>query len=80
MFVLLVITCTFSITSAEWERSFHAMDRLRTWLRENMKRERLDLGAITNIHWQEEVGYKHASKTFFQLQPRNISVTNLLFD
>ena len=45
-----------------------------------MKRERLDLGAITDIHWQEEVGYKHASKTFFQLQPRNISVTNLLFD
>lgn len=45
-----------------------------------MKMERLDSVAMMDIHWQEEVGYKHAPKLFFQLQPRNISLTNLLFD
>ena len=32
LFVLLKIACTFPITSAECERSFSAMRRLRTWL------------------------------------------------
>ena len=36
LFVLLKIACTFPITSAECERSFSAMRRLRTWLRASM--------------------------------------------
>ena len=37
LFVLLKIACAFPITSAECERSFSAMCRLRTWLREVWK-------------------------------------------
>ena len=79
LFVLLKIACTFPITSAECERSFSAMRRLRTWLRASMKMERLGSVAIMNIHRQEEVDYKHFSELFFQLHPRKISLTNLLF-
>ena len=80
LFVLLKITCTFPITSAECERSFSAMGRLRTWVRESMKMERLGSVAIINIHQQEEVDYKHVSELFFQFHPRKINLTNLLFD
>ena len=61
LFVLLKIACTFPITSAECERSFSAMRRLRTWLRASMKMERLDSVVIMNVHRQEEVDYKHVS-------------------
>ena len=80
LFVLFKIACTFPITSAECERSFFAMRRLRTWLRANMKMERLGSVAIMNIHRQEKVDYKHVSELFFQLHPRKINLTNLLFD
>ena len=68
------------ITSAECERSFSSMRRLRTWLIPSMKMERLGSVAITDIHQQEEVDYKHVSELFFQLLPRKINLTNLLFD
>ena len=80
LFVLLKVACAFPITSAECERSFSAMRRLRTWLRAIMKMEKLGSVAIINIHQQGQVDYKHASKLFFQLHPRKIGLTNLLFD
>ena len=61
LFVLLKVACAFPITSAECERSFSAMRRLRTWLRASMKMERLDSVVIMNVHRQEEVDYKHVS-------------------
>ena len=45
-----------------------------------MKMERLGSVAIMNIHRQEKVDYKHVSELFFQLHPRKINLTNLLFD
>ena len=75
LFVLLKIACTFPITSAECERSFSAMHRLRTWLGAGMKTERLGSVAIMNIHRQEEVDYNHVSALFFQLHPRKIYLT-----
>ena len=80
LFVPLKIACTFPITFAECERSFSAVRRLRTWLRASMKMERLGSVAIMNIHRQEGVDYKHVSKLFFQLHPRKMNLTNLLFD
>ena len=56
------------------------MRRLRTWLIPSMKMERLGSVAITDIHQQEEVDYKYVSELFFQLLPRKINLTNLLFD
>ena len=79
LFVLLKKPCTFSITSAECQRSFSTMRRLRTWLGASMKMERLGSVAIMNIHRQEKVDYKHVSELFFQLHPRKVNWTNLLF-
>ena len=76
---LLKIACTFPTTSEEFERSFFAMRRLRTWLRASMKMERFGSVAIMSIHRQEKVNYKHVSELFFQLHPK-INLTNLLFD
>ena len=45
-----------------------------------MKMERLGSVTIINIHRQEKVDYKYVSKLFFQLHPRKIKLTNLLFD
>ena len=80
LFVLLKIACTFPITSAECERSFSAIRRLRTWLRASIKMERLGSVAIIKIHRQEKVDYKYVSELFFQLHPSKINLTNLLFD
>ena len=80
LFVLLKVACAFPITSAECERSFTAMRRLRTWLRGSMKMERLGSVAIMSIHRQEKVDYKHVSKLSLQLHPTKINWTNLLFD
>ena len=33
-----------------------------------------------NIHRQEKVDYKHVSELFFQLHPRKINLSNLLFE
>ena len=41
IFILIKIGCTLPVTSAECERSFSAMRRLRTWLKSSMNSERL---------------------------------------
>ena len=80
LFVLLKTASTFPITSAEYERSFSAISRLRTCLRASMKTERLGSVAIMKICRQEEVDYKQVSELFFHLHPIKINLTNLLFD
>ena len=45
-----------------------------------MKMERSGSVAIMVKHRQEEVDYKQTSKLFFQRHPRNINLTNLLFE
>ena len=45
-----------------------------------MKMERSGSVALMVKHRQEEVDYKQASKLFFQRNPRNINLTNLLFE
>ena len=79
VFTLIKIGCTLPVTSAECERSFSAMRRLRTWLRSTMKSERLSALAIMNIHYSVEVSYKEASQLFFTLYPRKIYESNLIF-
>ena len=69
VFTLIKIGCTLSVTSAECERSFSAMRRLRTWLRSTMKSDRLSSLAIMNIHRNVEVDYKEAAKLFFTVRP-----------
>ena len=79
IFTLIKIGCTLPVISAECERSFSAMRRLRTWLRSTMKSDRLSSLAIMNIHKNVEVDYKEAVKLFFTLSPRKIQESSLIF-
>ena len=72
IFTLIKIGCTLPITSAECQRSFSAMGRLRTWLRYTMKSDRLISLAIMNIHRDVKADYKEAATLFFTLYPRKI--------
>ena len=80
LLVMLKIACTVPITSAECECSFYAMCRLRTWLRSSMKMVRLGSLAIMDIYRREKVDYNHVFILFFQVHPRKINLTDLLFD
>ena len=52
---LLVIACTLPITSAEAERSFSLMRRLKTALRSTMAEEHLSDLAVIAIHYGEKL-------------------------
>ena len=79
IFTLIKIGCTLPVTSAECERSFSAMRKLRTWLRSTMKSDRLSSLAIMNIHRHVKVDYKEAAKLFFTLYFRKIQESSLIF-
>ena len=79
VFTLTKIRCTLLVTSAEWERSFSTMRRLRTWLRSTMKSDRLSSLAIMNIHENVEVDCKEAAQLLFTLYPRKIQESSLIF-
>ncbi|XP_047137497.1 52 kDa repressor of the inhibitor of the protein kinase-like [Hydra vulgaris] len=51
LFELLKIGCTLPVTSAECERSFSAMRKLRTWLRASMTADRHGSLAIMNTYY-----------------------------
>ena len=79
IFTLIKIGCTLPVTSAECERSFSAMRRLRTWLRSSMNYERLSALAIMHNNRTVEVDYEEASRLFFAVHPRKIYDHNLTF-
>ena len=79
VFTLIKIGGTLSVTSAECERSFSTMRRLRTWLRSTMKSDRLSSLAIMNIRRNVEVDYKEVAKLGFTLYPRKIEESSLIF-
>lgn len=81
LFVLLKIAATLPVTSAECERTFSVMRRLRTWMRSSMSTEqRLSSLAIMNIHRDHFVDYGIVAQKFFELHPRKIDLRNLIFD
>ena len=79
IFELLKIACTLPVTSCECERSFSAMRRYRTWLRSNMKTERLTALTIMNVHREVEVDYEKIVQLFLRLRPRKLDELNLLY-
>ena len=79
VFTLIKIGCTLPITSAECERSFSTMRRLRTWLKSTMKSDRLSSLAIMNIHRNKKVDYKEEAKLFFTWYPMKIQEPSLIF-
>ena len=66
LFVLLKIACTFPITSAECERSFSAMRRLRTWLRASMVQLQL-WTYIDKLNYYLKLKYKMVPYEIYQI-------------
>ena len=52
---LLVIACTLPISSAEAERSFYLLRRIKTYLRSTMSKERLSDLSVIAMHYGEQV-------------------------
>ena len=72
---LLVIACTLPITSAEAERSFSLMRRLKTALRSTMAEEHLSDLAVIAIHYGEKVTTDDICRTFESLSPVTVEVS-----
>ena len=80
LFELLKLVATFPITSCECERSFSTLRRLKTWLRSSMETDRLAALALMNTHYGHPVCYNRVADLFFQLYPRRLFKSNLIFD
>ena len=80
VFALLKLVATLPITSCECERSFSTLRRLKTWTRSTMETDRLGALALMNVHYNHKVSYTRASDLFFQLYPRKMQKTNLVFN
>ena len=80
VFTFIKIGCSLPVTSAECERCFSIMIRLRTWLKSTIKSNRLSSLTIMNIHKNVELDYKEATRHFFTLCPSKIQESSLIFD
>ena len=80
IFTLIKIGCTLPVTSAECEKIFSTVRRVRTWLISTIKSDLLKSLAIMNIYRNVKVDYKEAAKLFFTLYPTKIQESSLIFD
>ena len=69
---LIRILCTLPITSAECERSFSTLRRLKTYLRSTMSSERESGLALMNINYHRDINIEEVINTFAQRQPRRL--------
>lgn len=69
---LLVIACTLPITSAEAERSFSLMRRIKNYTRSTMTEGHLSDLAVMAIHYGERVPIDQICHSFCQAHPRRL--------
>ncbi len=74
---LLIIACTLPISSAEAERSFSLVRRLKTYLRSTMAEERLSDLSIIAMHYGERIPIDEVCHTFVQAHPRKLFQVSL---
>ena len=67
---LLVVGCTLLISSAEAERSFSLMRRIKIYARSVMTEERFFDLALISMHYKERVPVDEICKAFVQAHPR----------
>lgn len=79
LFTLLKIGCTLPITTSTCERSFSALRRLRTWLRQSINNNRLTSLALMHINYGHQIDYDKAVDLFCQLHPRKFDSSNLVY-
>ena len=77
--ILLILGCTLPITSAEAERSFSLLGRLKTHLRSRMTEARLSSLALMSMHYDICVDLKRqdVAKEFIKDHPRRLYQPNL---
>ena len=74
---LLVVGCTLLISSAEAERSFSLMRRIKTYARSAMTEERFSDLALISMHLKERVPADEIYEAFVQAHPRKLFQASL---
>ena len=69
---LLVTGCTLPISSAEAERSFSLMRRIKTYSRSVMTEERFSDLAMISMHYKKRVPVDEICKAYVQANPRKL--------
>ena len=69
---LLVIGCTLPVTSAEAERSFSLLRRIKTYLRSTMTEERMSDLAVIAMNYNIRIPVDDVCKAFVQTHPRRL--------
>ena len=75
---LLRILCTLPITSAERERLFSTLWRLKTYLRVTMTSERVSGLALMNIHHGRQIDIDATIDIFARKHPRRLLLSDIL--
>ena len=75
---LLRILCTLLITSAECERSFRILRRLKPYLRATMTSERESGLALMNIHYGRQIGITATIDLFTRKHSRRLLLSDIL--
>ena len=77
---LLVIGCTLPVTSAEAERSFSLIRRLKTYLRSTMTEGRVSDLAVIAMNYDVRIPVDDICKAFVQAQPRRLFQPSLFVE
>ena len=72
--------CILPVTSAECERSFSTLERLKTYLRSTMTTERQSGLAMMNIDYGRAIDIDEIVNIFATQHPRRLLLTDILTD
>ena len=72
--------CILPVTSAECERSFSTLERLKTYLRSAMTTERQSGLAMMNIHYGRAIDIDEIVNIFATQHPRRLLLRDILTD
>ena len=77
---ILIILCTLPVTSAESERSFSSLRRLKTYCRSTMVQDRINGLSLIYIHRDIDVDINKIIDTFAQTKPRRMLLSDAMRD
>ena len=77
---LIVIACTLPITSAEAERSFSLLRRIKTYTRSTLASDHLSDLAVMSMHYSERIPVDENLHAFIQAHPRRLFQATLFMD
>ena len=77
---LLLIGCTLPITSAEAERTFSLLRRIKIYTRSTLTEDHFSDLAVMAMHYQERIPIQEVLEAFLQQHPRRIFQRSILED